>query len=135
MPEYHADRGRRASPAASTSCDLETFSSWLERNELPDNLKSEMVYYRFEVEHEEPVTLSEGVWEWITRHELEPKAGWLHREDLDFIRRGLIESGVAKPVSRRHNDMSMRILGGTPRHKRIWFTRRRIAYEYAPNED
>lgn len=113
--------------------DLARFAEWLAERELPPHLKSEMDYYMHEVERDYTLTLAEAVDDWVDRHATDPKAGWLNRQDLTFLRDGWVECGVAKPLD-RHDD-SLRVAGGTPKSQRKWFTHKGVAYEYSPNED
>ena len=109
--------------------DFEKFDAWLAERELPPNLKSEMDYYMNEVDRDYTLTLREAIDDWEARHEAEPKAGWLNRQDIRFIREGYIACGIAKPLDRLE-DWQVTL----SRKDRTWFTMNGVAYEYAPNE-
>lgn len=75
---------------------IQLLDKWLIGKKLPSHLQSEMNWYLYEVDWSESTpTLGEGLWEWLDRHEDDPKAGWLRRADLNFIRQALIETGIA----------------------------------------
>ncbi|MAO20295.1 MAG: hypothetical protein CMJ25_06035 [Phycisphaerae bacterium] len=107
---------------------MDKFESWIESQKLPPNLQHEMDYYLHEIEREYTITLAEGVWDWIGRHEADKKAGWLNRQDLRFLREGLIEAGVAQRVDRLEPWQCT--LSPT---ERTWFKFDRVAYEYDPD--
>lgn len=103
------------------------FNDWLQSRDLPDNLKSEMSYYLNEVEREYTMTLGEAVFDWLDRHEADPKAGWLTPADRRFIRQGLVATGVAQRLD-RYEEWQVTL----PKSQRLWFTLDKVQYEYDP---
>lgn len=107
---------------------IDKFERWIDERELPPNLASEMQYYLHEVEREYTLTLAEGVHDWYDRHETDPKAGWLNKQDVRFIREGFVATGIAQRLDRLEPWQCTR-----PKSERLWFTMDGVEYEYDPD--
>jgi hypothetical protein len=91
----------------------EKFDRWLESNEMPPHLASEMQYYLHEIERDYTMTLREGIMDWYDRDSFE--RGWLKQKDRRYIREGLVASGIAVPMQPDHEFSSM------TKKERLWF--------------
>ncbi|MEC7290452.1 MAG: hypothetical protein VXW22_10225 [Pseudomonadota bacterium] len=108
--------------------DIERLEAWLDGKKLPPNLDEECESYRFNVDRDYDISLAEAVDELLDRHEYDASAGWLNRRDLTFIRTGLIETGIAKPIDKATAHLVSRSIT-----ERTWFTLKGIKYEYYPD--
>lgn len=106
---------------------MDRVAAEVERLGMTPLLQSEMDYYRHDIERDEPESLGEALDGWYTRHELEPKAGWLDRPSLRLMRQAYINTGIAQ----RLDGPQYRDAVGF----RIWFQQDGVRYTFDPTDE
>jgi len=113
---------------------IDRLGPWALAHNMPDRLMSEIDSYMNDVDREYEIPLGLALFDYLDRHDDDPKAGWLDRESLRFIRQGMIETGIVQDLDRPAAAES-RALGGSPASLAHWFTQHGIRYEFDPTSE
>ena len=113
---------------------IDRLGPWAQSHDMPDSLMSEIDSYMHDVEREYEIPLGLALFDYLDRHDDDPKAGWLDRASLRFIRQGMIETGIVQDLDRPAAAES-RALGGSPVSLTHWFTQNGTRYEFDPTSE
>ncbi|KIC42255.1 hypothetical protein RA27_02405 [Ruegeria sp. ANG-R] len=101
--------------------------------DLPPHLADEYGHYLSVEDREYEPSLGDFLAQWIARHEDDPKAGWLDRQSLRFIRKALISARIAIPTSEL--DAAYIERWRSDGKSNVWFRQDGTAYEFEPDFD